>query len=53
MARFVDSRDIVELQQKQPDYELMIRKKKKKALQPPPATAMPQSALSLYYPILV
>jgi len=37
MARLVDSRDIVELQLKQSDYELMIRKKE--ALQPPPVAA--------------
>lgn len=47
IARLVDSRDIVELQLKQSDCELMIRKKE--ALQPPPATAMPQP---LYYPTL-
>lgn len=46
----VDSRDIVELQLKQSDYELVIRKKE--ALQPPPATAMPQSAPPMYYPTL-
>jgi acetyl-CoA carboxylase biotin carboxyl carrier protein len=50
MARLVDSRDIVELQLKQSDYELVIRKKE--ALQPPPATAMPQSAPPMYYPTL-
>lgn len=46
----VDSRDIVELQLKQSDYELTIRKKE--ALQPPPATAMPQTAPPMYYPTL-
>lgn len=37
MARLVDSRDIVELQLKQSECELMIRKKE--ALQPPPVIA--------------
>lgn len=37
LARLVDSRDIVELQLKQSDCELMIRKKE--ALQPPPVIA--------------
>lgn len=46
----VDSRDIVELQLKQSDYELVIRKKE--ALQPPPATAMPQSVPPFHYPTL-
>lgn len=41
MGRLVDSRDIVELELKQGDYELTIRKKE--ALQPPPATAAPAS----------
>lgn len=50
MARLVDSRDIVELQLKQSDCELMIRKKE--ALQPPPATAMPQPSQPFYYPTL-
>ncbi|KAF7822423.1 biotin carboxyl carrier protein of acetyl-CoA carboxylase, chloroplastic-like [Senna tora] len=38
LVKLVDSRDIVELQLKQSDCELMIRKKE--ALQPPPATAV-------------
>ena len=38
MGRLVDSRDIVELQLKQSDCELMIRKKE--ALQPPPAAVI-------------
>ena len=37
LVRLVDSRDIVELQLKQSDCELMIRKKE--ALQPPPVIA--------------
>ncbi|XP_047165721.1 biotin carboxyl carrier protein of acetyl-CoA carboxylase 2, chloroplastic-like [Vigna umbellata] len=37
LVKLVDSRDIVELQLKQSDYELMIRKKE--ALQPPPVAA--------------
>lgn len=48
MARLVDSRDIVELQLKQSDCELLIRKTE--ALQPPPAAAMPQQPL--YYQTL-
>jgi len=39
MARVVDSKDIVELQLKQSDCELVIRKKE--ALQTPPAPAAP------------
>ncbi|KOM56581.1 hypothetical protein LR48_Vigan10g247300 [Vigna angularis] len=39
LIKLVDSRDIVELQLKQSDCELMIRKKE--ALQPPPAPASP------------
>jgi len=39
MARLVDSRDIMELQLKQSDCELLIRKKE--AVQPPPAPASP------------
>ncbi|XP_058778830.1 biotin carboxyl carrier protein of acetyl-CoA carboxylase, chloroplastic-like [Vicia villosa] len=50
LVKLVDSRDIVELQLKQSDCELMIRKKE--ALQPPPATAMPQPPQPLYYPTL-
>jgi len=42
MARLVDSRDIVEFQLKQSDYELMIRKKE--ALQPPPVSVPPMYA---------
>ncbi|RDX60550.1 Biotin carboxyl carrier protein of acetyl-CoA carboxylase 2, chloroplastic, partial [Mucuna pruriens] len=38
LVKLVDSRDIVELQLKQADFELMIRKKE--ALQPPPATVV-------------
>ncbi|XP_014517453.1 biotin carboxyl carrier protein of acetyl-CoA carboxylase, chloroplastic [Vigna radiata var. radiata] len=37
LVKLVDSRDIVELQLKQSDYELMIRKKE--AVQPPPVAA--------------
>lgn len=48
MARLVDSRDIVELQLKQADCELTIRKIE--ALQPPPAPATPASSQPLYYP---
>jgi acetyl-CoA carboxylase biotin carboxyl carrier protein len=50
LVKLVDSRDIVELQLKQSDCELMIRKKE--ALQPPPATAIPQPSQPLYYPTL-
>jgi len=49
LVKLVDSRDIVELQLKQSDCELMIRKKE--ALHPPPATAMPQPSQP-YYPTL-
>ncbi|MED6188784.1 Bccp2p [Stylosanthes scabra] len=41
LVKLVDSRDIVELQLKQADCELMIRKKE--ALEPPPATVTPVS----------
>ncbi|GAU29154.1 hypothetical protein TSUD_275730 [Trifolium subterraneum] len=50
LVKLVDSRDIVELQLKQSDCELMIRKKE--ALQPPPAAAIPQPSQPLYYPTL-
>ncbi|KAL5080311.1 hypothetical protein RYX36_008732 [Vicia faba] len=50
LVKLVDSRDIVELQLKQSDCELMIRKKE--ALQPPPATAIPQPSQPFYYPML-
>ncbi|CAK8533430.1 unnamed protein product [Lathyrus sativus] len=50
LVKLVDSRDIVELQLKQSDCELMIRKKE--ALQPPPATAIPQPSQPFYYPTL-
>ena len=45
-GRLVDSRDIVELQLKQADCELMIRKKE--AMQPPPATVAPVPQPSPY-----
>ncbi|XP_004489455.1 biotin carboxyl carrier protein of acetyl-CoA carboxylase 2, chloroplastic isoform X1 [Cicer arietinum] len=48
LVKLVDSRDIVELQLKQSDCELLIRKTE--ALQPPPAAAMPQQPL--YYQTL-
>lgn len=48
MGRLVDSRDIVELQLKQADCELMIRKKE--ALQPPPATVVSSVSQPLHYP---
>ena len=50
LVKLVDSRDIVELQLKQSDSEIVIRKKE--ALQPPPATPVPQSSQPLYYPTL-
>ncbi|XP_027923304.1 biotin carboxyl carrier protein of acetyl-CoA carboxylase 2, chloroplastic-like [Vigna unguiculata] len=42
LVKLVDSRDIVEFQLKQSDYELMIRKKE--ALQPPPVSVPPMYA---------
>ncbi|XP_061369291.1 biotin carboxyl carrier protein of acetyl-CoA carboxylase 2, chloroplastic [Gastrolobium bilobum] len=48
LVKLVDSRDIVELQLKQSDCELMIRKKE--ALQPPPATVMASASPPLHYP---
>ncbi|XP_054777887.1 biotin carboxyl carrier protein of acetyl-CoA carboxylase, chloroplastic-like [Prosopis cineraria] len=50
LVKLVDSRDIVELQLKQSDYELLIRKKE--ALQPPPTTAVAPVPASLPYPTL-
>ncbi|KAJ1421473.1 biotin carboxyl carrier protein of acetyl-CoA carboxylase, chloroplastic-like [Sesbania bispinosa] len=49
LIKLVDSKDIVELELKQADYELMIRKKE--ALQPPPAPA-PQPFPYPTYPSL-
>ncbi|KAK7273341.1 hypothetical protein RIF29_14390 [Crotalaria pallida] len=46
LVKLVDSRDIVELQLKQADCELMIRKKE--ALEPPPATVV--ASQPLHYP---
>ena len=46
MARVVDSRDVVELQLKQLDCEIVIRKKE--ALQPPPVMA-PASPPPMHY----
>ncbi|KAK7295437.1 hypothetical protein RJT34_18346 [Clitoria ternatea] len=49
LVKLVDSRDIVELQLKQADCELMIRKKE--ALQPPPAAAVAPTPQPYYaYP---
>ncbi|XP_028804310.1 biotin carboxyl carrier protein of acetyl-CoA carboxylase 2, chloroplastic [Neltuma alba] len=48
LVKLVDSRDIAELQLKQSDYELLIRKKE--ALQPPPTTAVAPAPPSLPYP---
>lgn len=50
MGRLVDSRDIVELQLKQPDCEVMIRKKE--AFQPPPATNIAPMSPPVHYPTL-
>lgn len=50
LVKLVDSRDIVELQLKQSNCELMIRKKE--ALQPPPATVMTPASPPLHYPTL-
>lgn len=47
-GRLVDSRDIVELQLKQSDCELMIRKKE--ALQPPPASVIAPASPPFPYP---
>ncbi|XP_057753804.1 biotin carboxyl carrier protein of acetyl-CoA carboxylase, chloroplastic-like [Arachis stenosperma] len=48
LVKLVDSRDIVELQLKQADCELMIRKKE--ALEPPPAMVAPVSFPYPTYP---
>nr|AFK45654.1 unknown [Lotus japonicus] len=48
LVKLVDSKDIVELQLKQADYELMIRKKE--ALQPPPATFVAPASQPYPYP---
>ncbi|TKY65112.1 Biotin carboxyl carrier protein of acetyl-CoA carboxylase 2 [Spatholobus suberectus] len=48
LVKLVDSRDIVELQLKQADCELMIRKKE--ALQPPPATFVAPVSQPFPYP---
>nr|AFK44602.1 unknown [Lotus japonicus] len=50
LVKLVDSRDIVELQLKQSDCELMIRKRE--ALHPPPAPAVAPASPSFYYPPL-
>ncbi|KAI9082886.1 hypothetical protein K1719_035216 [Acacia pycnantha] len=50
LVKLVDSRDIVELQLKQSDYELLIRKKE--ALQPPPTTAAATAPPPFPYPTL-
>nr|KYP64730.1 hypothetical protein KK1_019335 [Cajanus cajan] len=48
LVKLVDSRDIMELQLKQADCELVIRKKE--ALQPPPATVMAPVSQPYPYP---
>ncbi|KAK7340613.1 hypothetical protein VNO77_21321 [Canavalia gladiata] len=48
LVKLVDSRDIVELQLKQGDCELMIRKKE--ALQPPPAAVVAPMSQPFPYP---
>ncbi|KAK7271857.1 hypothetical protein RJT34_28100 [Clitoria ternatea] len=48
LVKLVDSRDIVELQLKQSDCELMIRKKE--ALQPPPPAVMAPPSPAMHYP---
>ncbi|KAK4280006.1 hypothetical protein QN277_011691 [Acacia crassicarpa] len=48
LVKLVDSRDIVELQLKQSDYELLIRKKE--ALQPPPTAAVATAPPPFPYP---
>jgi len=48
LIKLVDSRDIMELQLKQQDYEILIRKKE--ALPPPPSPSPPVMVHSLYPP---
>ncbi|KAF7803062.1 Biotin carboxyl carrier protein of acetyl-CoA carboxylase 2, chloroplastic [Senna tora] len=48
LVKLVDSRDIMELQIKQSDCELVIRKKE--ALQPPPATIIAPMPPPMHYP---
>ncbi|MED6196983.1 Bccp2p [Stylosanthes scabra] len=47
LVKLVDSRDIVELQLKQSDCELMIRKKE--ALEPPPQAIAPPASVPMHY----